>query len=73
MAIILTHHARERMALRGVTPEMIEEVIFTPDWSEPAGSADCVLAFKQMQRGLLKIVYRVEGADHIVISAVWKD
>lgn len=28
MATILTHHARERMAFRGVSLEMIEEVIF---------------------------------------------
>jgi len=72
MGIILTCHARERMALRGVTAEMIEEVIFTPDWTEP-GRGDRVLAFKQTSRGLLKTVYRVDGGDHIVISAIWKD
>lgn len=49
---------------------MIEEVIFTPDWTESEGP-DLVLAFKQMARGLLKIVYRIEGGDHVVISAIW--
>jgi hypothetical protein len=72
MAIILTHHARERMALRGITEETIEEVIFTPDWSE-AGPANRVLAFKHLPRGLLKVVYRVEDGDHIVVSAIWED
>lgn len=71
MPIILTHHARERMALRGVTPEMVEEVIFTPDRTEP-GVGDRVLAFKQVPRGLLKVVYRVEGGAHIVISTIWE-
>ena len=60
------------MTLRGVTPEMIEEVIFTPDWTE-AGYADRVLAFKKTPRGLIKVVYRVEDGDHIVVSAIWKD
>ena len=72
MAIILTHHARERMAFRGVSLEMIEEVIFTPDWTKP-GPANRILACKRTPRGLLKIVYRVEGADHIIVSVIWED
>ncbi len=72
MPIVLTYHARERMILRRVTIEMIEETIFTPDSSEAAHPGRR-LAFKWFGDRLLKVVYRVEGGDHIVISVIWEE
>ena len=72
MPMILTHHARERMGLRGVTLSMIEKTIFAPD-SIGQGYSNKILAFKRFPEGLLKVVYSVEGSDQVVITAIWQE
>jgi hypothetical protein len=72
MAIVLTHHARERMGLRGISLPMIEEAVFTPD-STGRGYSDKLLAFKRFPSGVLKVVYAVEGNDHLIISVIWAE
>jgi hypothetical protein len=72
MPIALTHHAKERMIFRKVTLDMIEETIFTPDSSEPAHPGRR-LAFKWFDGRLLKVVYKVEGGDHVIISVIWEE
>ena len=72
MAIVLTFHARERMARRGVSESMIEETIFTAD-ETGEGYAGKLLAFKRFPQGLLKVVYLVDHNDHVIISTIWED
>jgi hypothetical protein len=72
VGIVFTYHARERMTLRGVSTEMIEEAIFTPD-STGFGYSGRHLAFKRFSAGLLKVVYTVSGGDHLVISTIWEE
>ena len=72
MAIVLTYHARERMARRGVSETMIEEAIFTPD-ATGEGYSGKLLAFKRFHRGLLKVVYFTDGSDHVIVSTIWED
>jgi hypothetical protein len=71
VAILLTYHARERMAQRGVSESMIEEAIFTPDRTGEGYGGRC-LAFKAFPQGLLKIVYFVDGNDHVIVSTIWE-
>ena len=72
VAILLTHHARERMALRGIAESMVEEAIFTPDSTEES-YAGKLLAFKSFPRGRLKVVYFIEHNDHVIVSTIWED
>jgi len=72
VAIVLTYHALERMTLRAISESMIEEAIFTPD-ETGRGYEEKLLAFKAFAGRRLKVVYSVEGSDHIIISAVWED
>jgi len=60
------------MALRGISLQMIEETIFVPD-TTGRGYSDKLLAFKEFPRGILKVVYAINGNDHLIISAIWKD
>jgi hypothetical protein len=72
VAILLTHHARERMALRGIAESMVEEAIFTPD-STGEGYAGKLLAFKSFPHGRLRVVYFIEHNDHVIVSTIWED
>ena len=72
MAIVLTYHARERMALRGISESMIEETIFTPDGTGE-GYSRKILAFKRFPQGLLKVVYFLDRNDHVIVSTIWED
>lgn len=71
MAIILTYHARERMARRRITGAMIEETVFTPD-ETGEGYSQKHLALKRFPQGLLKVVYFIDGNDHVIVSTIWE-
>jgi len=60
------------MMFRRVSLVMVEETIFTPDASEE-GHAGRRLAFRRFGSALLKVVYKVEDGDHIVISVIWEE
>ena len=72
MAILYTHHARERMTLRRVTTNMVEETIFVPDVVEQEDNGK-FRAFRRFPQGLLKVVYAVIGGDHLVVSTIWQE
>lgn len=72
MAIIYTHHARERMVLRRVSKGMVEETIFVPELVQQEQSGK-FRALRQFPQGLLRVVYVVVGGDHLVVSTVWED
>ncbi len=72
MAIVYTHHARERMALRRVSAGMVEETVFVPDHVEQEDSGK-FRALKRYPQGLLRVVYAVTGADHLVVSTIWEE
>ena len=57
---IVSSHAKERMALRGISMKMIKETIFKSEHHE-IGNFGRLLAFKSFPRGLLKVVYVKEG------------
>lgn len=71
MKIILTDHAKERMAVRKITEKMIKEAITSPD-SEGVGYQNRFLIFKSFGSGVIKVVYSIEKDSHIIISVIWE-
>ena len=68
---IVSNHAKQRMALRGISMKMIKDTILR---SEDNGIGDFgrLLAFKSFSKGLMKVVYvRGERTCHIV-SVIWE-
>ncbi len=55
MKIILTDHAKARMAVRKITEKMIKEALASPD-SEGVGYHNKFLVFKSFRAGIVKVV-----------------
>jgi len=70
MKIVLTHHARLRMEDRGITQDMVTKALTHPD-ETGTGYGGRALAFRAFPSGRIKVVYKVEGEDTVVISAMW--
>jgi hypothetical protein len=70
MPVVLTDHARQRMALRGITRQMIEETLQHPECTG-TGYQNRLLAFRTYPAGTLKVVYVIEDGDSVVISVIW--
>lgn len=71
MKIILTDHAKERMAVRKITEKMIKEAITGPD-RKGVGYQDRFLVYKKFTAGVIKVVYSTEKGSHIIISVIWE-
>ena len=69
MKIILTDHAKERMAVRKITDKMLKEAIADPD-SEGTGYQNRFLVYKKFSGGVIKVVYNKERDFCIIISDV---
>lgn len=70
MKIYLTHHARLRMVDRGITEDMVTKALTHPD-ETGTGYRGRAVAFRAFPSGRVKVVYKVEGEDTVVISAMW--
>jgi len=68
--IYLTHHARLRMVDRGITEDMVTKALTHPD-ETGTGYRGRAVAFRAFPSGRVKVVYKVEGEDTVVISAMW--
>ena len=71
MKIILTDHAKERMALRKITEAMIEATIANPD-RKSIGYQKKLLSFKSFNAGIIKVVYSRSENFYIIISVIWE-
>lgn len=71
MKIILTDHAKERMALRKITKKMIEATIANPDHKD-IGYQKKLLSFKSFKAGTIKVVYSRSENFYIIISVIWE-
>lgn len=69
--IVYTIHARQRMALRRITEEMIEQAIQEPD-EIGVGYQSRLLAYRRFRRGRIKVVYVEEPGEVVVITAMWE-
>lgn len=71
MKIILTDHAKERMAVRKITEKMVREAIIHPD-NEGVGYQNRFLVYKSFSGGVIKVVFNKEKDCHIIISTIWE-
>lgn len=69
MRIIYTHHARFRMAQKGITEGMIEEVLNKPDTDFP--SQDKRIARKTLGNKTMDVVYLETKRGYLIITAYW--
>lgn len=70
MELILTNHAKKRMAERGIKLEQIKEVIDFPTYTTRKDSK--IEAYKEINGKTLKVVY-IQKAKFIKITTlIWK-
>lgn len=70
--IVYTVHARQRMALRNITDEMVRQALEMPD-EQRTGYQSRSLAYRRFPQGRVKVVY-VEDQDQIVvITVMWEE
>ncbi|MBC7187987.1 MAG: DUF4258 domain-containing protein [Calditrichaeota bacterium] len=70
--IIFTTHARERMALRGISEEMVSRALQEPE-EKAFGYRNRMVAFRRFPQGRIKVVYTEEQGRVIVITAMWEE
>ena len=70
MKIILTLHAKIRMAERGISFDSIKDTIELPDYTVSKDSK--IEAHRKINGKVLKVVYSKEGNYIKVITLVWK-
>lgn len=70
--ITYTAHARQRMALRGITDEMVRKAVKQPD-ATATGYESRSLAYRRFSEGRIKVVYGEEAGEIVVITAMWED
>ena len=58
------------MELRGITEQMVEEAIASPD-NRDIGRGGKRMAFKNFKAGTIKVVFVEESFHTIVITIVW--
>jgi hypothetical protein len=70
--IVYTVHARQRMALRNITDEMVCQALKMPD-ERGIGYRGRSLAYRRFPQGRIKVVYAEEQDRIVVITAMWEE
>ena len=70
MSIVLTDHAKLRMAQRGITQEEIKSVIDDPRAIKESFK-ERAAARKKMAKGTLEVIYRKSEGNFIIITCYW--
>ncbi|MEO0093793.1 MAG: DUF4258 domain-containing protein [candidate division WOR-3 bacterium] len=70
MKIIYTHHAKMRLEIRGITEEMVAKTLSEPD-EAGKGYKNRNLVFRTFPQGRIKVVYKVENEEIVIISVMW--
>jgi hypothetical protein len=71
MEIRFTHHARERMKLRKIADDMVQETVLHPE-EVSIGYHNRKLAYRTFERGVLKVVYSETPSAIVIISTIWE-
>ena len=58
------------MEIRGITEEMVKNTLYKPD-EKGKGYQNRNLAFRTFPQGRVKVVYKIENEEIIVISVMW--
>lgn len=69
--IYYTQHARQRMILRGITEEMVEDALLKPD-NVGLGYQGKSLIFKRFNKGIIKVVFIKKKNSKVIVSVIWE-
>lgn len=70
--IIFSSHSLAKLKQRNLKKELVIETLTDPDSTKPS-HGDRTIAFKKFGKLYLKVVFRKEGANIIVITQHWID
>ncbi len=70
MKIILSYHAKKRLAERNIKMRDVEETLEMPDYTISKG--DKKEAYKKIKEKTLKVVYAEEDKYLKIITLIWK-
>ncbi|PIS39438.1 MAG: hypothetical protein COT33_01950 [Candidatus Nealsonbacteria bacterium CG08_land_8_20_14_0_20_38_20] len=70
--IIFTNHALLKLRQRGISPEVVRKTLKSPDYTIPSYS-ERIIVYKKFDRLYLKVVYKVEEDNIIVITQHWEE
>lgn len=72
MRLVIIAHARDRMALRGITEEMVKGCLEKPD-VKSRGYKDRRVHYKKYGGQYISVVFEIEKTARRVITVIWKD
>jgi SOS response regulatory protein OraA/RecX len=70
--IIFTKHALLKLKQRGISKETVAETLKFPDYTCNSYS-ERKIAYKKFDKLYLKVVYKIEDHDIIVITQYWTE
>ncbi|MEJ5376121.1 MAG: DUF4258 domain-containing protein [bacterium] len=69
---VYTTHARQRMALRKITDEMVRRTLEMPE-EQGTGYRHRSLAYRRFPEGRIKVVYAEDQGRIVVITVMWEE
>jgi len=69
--IYYTEHAKQRMALRSITHEMVKNALLKPD-KVGIGYQSKSLVFKKFNKGIIKVVFIKKKGSQLIVSVIWE-
>lgn len=70
--IIFTNHALLKLKQRGISKEAVIKALKSPDYKFPSYSGR-IIVYKKFDKLYLKVVYKMEGENIIVITQHWEE
>jgi hypothetical protein len=70
--IIFTHHALLKLSQRGISKMRVIKTLKSPDYKFPSYSGR-IIAYKKFDKLYLKVVYKIEDGNIIVITQHWEE
>ena len=71
MRIIFTTHAKERMALRGISVEEVGTALLKPD-KTGIGYGGKSIVYKKIKKGTMKVVFAQKKNTCVIVSVIWE-
>jgi len=70
--IFFTSHALLKLRQRGISKFSVKETLKSPDYTLPSYSGR-IIAYKKFDKLYLKVVYKIENGNIIVITQHWEE
>lgn len=70
--IIFTNHALLKLKQRGISKFLVKETLKSPDYTIP-GYSGRIIVYKKFDKLYLKVVYKIEENNIVVITQHWEE